>query len=307
MPKFRVLIIERKEMWIKNLTKALDSFFIVRSAQYTDEVGAIIENFKPDVILLDLNLNDRGQPPALQRENLAGLEILQNLKANPLYKNLPVIIQTGSFPSEDIIKRAFAVGAFNFFEKNETTQRRRHHFIKEVYNGLENCILINKNNMLRNRLILDLWAKINSSSVSLAERQNDWTFFIKIVMGSVSGLETREVTNLFDNFFKMEIFNCYNIFDNQNRPNEISVIFDNSLVPLEFALKDLTLIENSLNEVNANLNVIFTPRIANIEVKRAINEKYGRRAIKKTEIIDRTRLDAMVGMENIDEIMEAML
>lgn len=61
---------------------------------------------KPDVILLDLLMPKKD-----------GFEVLTELKKNPEWKNIPVVVATNLGQSEDI-KKALAMGADNYFVKS---------------------------------------------------------------------------------------------------------------------------------------------------------------------------------------------
>ncbi|MBT9464496.1 response regulator [Hydrogenophaga sp.] len=59
----------------------------------------------PAVILLDINL-----------PKLNGLEVLQKLKAHPLYRRIPVVVLTSSKENSDL-KTAYDLGANSYIEK----------------------------------------------------------------------------------------------------------------------------------------------------------------------------------------------
>lgn len=60
----------------------------------------------PDIILLDLLMPKKD-----------GFEVLAELKKNPQWKDIPVVVATNLGQSEDI-KRALAMGANNYFVKS---------------------------------------------------------------------------------------------------------------------------------------------------------------------------------------------
>jgi len=62
-------------------------------------------NALPDLILLDLKLPRMG-----------GLDVLKELKANPLTRHLPVVILTSSGETEDI-QRSYELGANSYIRK----------------------------------------------------------------------------------------------------------------------------------------------------------------------------------------------
>jgi len=64
--------------------KFAESGFVVRVAHNATEAVVALPEFKPDIVLLDLNMPGRG-----------GAELLNNLRAVPRYRDLPVVIVTG--------------------------------------------------------------------------------------------------------------------------------------------------------------------------------------------------------------------
>lgn len=87
-----------------------------------EKAGVIVDGFgngteglqstkqtKYDIILLDIMLPD-----------LNGLEILKQIKQNPLSKDVPVILLT-NLGQDDVIKEAFTLGAQGYFIKASYT------------------------------------------------------------------------------------------------------------------------------------------------------------------------------------------
>ena len=70
--------------WVKDGVEALD--FLHRRGKHKDAP-------KPDIILLDLNLPKKD-----------GREVLQEVKADPVLKRIPVVVLTTSKAEEDIVK-----------------------------------------------------------------------------------------------------------------------------------------------------------------------------------------------------------
>jgi len=62
-------------------------------------------NALPSLILLSLSVNPRD-----------GIEVLKQLKSNPLYNHIPVVVLTGVKQS-GIVKECYALGASSFIEK----------------------------------------------------------------------------------------------------------------------------------------------------------------------------------------------
>lgn len=73
----------------------------IRHAKHADELFSMLEGvrdqneapFNPDLILLDLNLPGR-----------SGLEVLDDLKANPKYRSIPIVMLSTSSAEADIYR-----------------------------------------------------------------------------------------------------------------------------------------------------------------------------------------------------------
>lgn len=74
----------------------------------TDGIQAMemIQKKKPDIILLDLLMPKKD-----------GFQVLSELKKNPVWKEIPVVVASNLGQSEDV-KKALAMGANNYFIKS---------------------------------------------------------------------------------------------------------------------------------------------------------------------------------------------
>jgi chemotaxis family two-component system response regulator Rcp1 len=77
----------------------------VEALDYLYRRGPYVEAWCPDLILLDLNLPKKG-----------GLEVLAEIKADPLIKHIPVVVFTSSSAPQDI-SRAYALNASCYVTK----------------------------------------------------------------------------------------------------------------------------------------------------------------------------------------------
>jgi len=84
---------------------------------YLQKIGEYQNASRPDLILLDLNLPKKH-----------GFEVLQEIKTNPDFKTIPVIILTSSKSDQDILKSyelfgsCFVTKPFNFEEFSNAMQ-----------------------------------------------------------------------------------------------------------------------------------------------------------------------------------------
>ncbi|HSW87939.1 MAG TPA: response regulator [Candidatus Saccharimonadales bacterium] len=86
------------------LTKA---GFEVQIASDGNEAIALLKTFTPDLILLDLMMPTKD-----------GFSTLQDLKANDLWKNIPVIVASNLGQKEDM-EKSRALGATDFVVKSD--------------------------------------------------------------------------------------------------------------------------------------------------------------------------------------------
>ena len=84
---------------------------------YLHKTGDYQDVFRPDLILLDLNLPKKN-----------GFEVLQEIKTHPDLKTIPVIVLTSSKSEQDILKSyelfgsCFVTKPFNFEEFSNAMQ-----------------------------------------------------------------------------------------------------------------------------------------------------------------------------------------
>lgn len=83
--------------------------FDVNSSTMGKDAVKMIEDFVPDIILLDIMLPD-----------ISGLEVLKEIKRNVKLKNIPVIMFT-VLPEVIALKKALGLGASSYLIKSETT------------------------------------------------------------------------------------------------------------------------------------------------------------------------------------------
>jgi len=104
-----ILIVEDDEVLLRALYLLFhEGDFTIASATDGDTALKMTLRLKPDLVLLDLLL-----------PKMNGFDYLKNIKANPDFKNLPVIVLSNLGDQEDIDK-AKGLGAMEFFIKAST-------------------------------------------------------------------------------------------------------------------------------------------------------------------------------------------
>jgi len=111
----KVLLIEDhkflSELYAKNL-KRRD--YDVKIANDGEDGLEKVKSFKPDVILLDLNMPD-----------MNGIEVLKELKSKSKYKKIPVILLTADC-DVDKIRECMGIGALGYIIKVTSTEEMVH-------------------------------------------------------------------------------------------------------------------------------------------------------------------------------------
>lgn len=94
--------------------------FIVVLARDGEEAIQVINEEKPDMILLDLMLPKKG-----------GIGVIQILKSNPVTKDIPVLVLT-AYPQDEYKKLAMDDGATDFMSKAEVMPAKVVERVKEI-------------------------------------------------------------------------------------------------------------------------------------------------------------------------------
>jgi CheY-like chemotaxis protein len=104
----KTILVAEDDKFLVNIyrIKFSEKNFDVIVAMDGAEAIAQVQKKIPDIILLDLLMPKKD-----------GFEVLAELKSNPLWKNIPVVIATNLGQSEDI-KKALALGANDYFIKS---------------------------------------------------------------------------------------------------------------------------------------------------------------------------------------------
>ena len=104
----KILIVEDEEV-LRNVLK--DGFEVegweVTITRDCEETVEAIKKFRPDLVLLDLAVSQKD-----------GFETLKEIRNNPGFKTLPIIVLS-SLGGDDDIKKALALGANDYFVKTQ--------------------------------------------------------------------------------------------------------------------------------------------------------------------------------------------
>jgi CheY-like chemotaxis protein len=107
--KKRILIVEDEADPKRFLELLLnENGFVTATASDGREALAMVDSFKPDVVTLDIIMPEQ-----------SGVKFYRDLKKDPQYESLPIIIITGVSRYKDLFKRDYATmpKPFAFMEK----------------------------------------------------------------------------------------------------------------------------------------------------------------------------------------------
>lgn len=114
MAKYKIVIVENDEdeqFFMKEGFNAANTFDILGQVKNGEDLFDWLQDNRetlPDVILSDLNM-----------PGMNGYDIINEVKSNPLYNHIPVIItSTSSTPS--IIQKCLSIGAADYVIKPDT-------------------------------------------------------------------------------------------------------------------------------------------------------------------------------------------
>ncbi len=107
LSKAKIMMVDDEPITMYVVQTFLEEFGYTTFRQVDDSKKAMIvlEEFSPDIILLDLEMPD-----------ISGFEILEMVRSHEKYKHLPVVILTGSTGAENKLK-ALGIGATDFLAK----------------------------------------------------------------------------------------------------------------------------------------------------------------------------------------------
>jgi CheY-like chemotaxis protein len=135
MKKYKIIIVENdddEQLFMKEGFDAAGLFDIVAQVRNGDTLfDWLDENLTalPDVILSDLNMPGKN-----------GYDVINEVKTNPIYSHIPVVI-TSTSSTKTIIDRCLAYGAADYIVKPETFVEYVP-YVKNLYKRIEEKQLV---------------------------------------------------------------------------------------------------------------------------------------------------------------------
>ena len=105
----KILLVEDTESFVKSINEIFSNDYEMLNAINGSEALQIIENNKPDLILLDLNLS-----------GMNGIEFLNNLNEKYGQGNIPVLVTT-NMTDDDKVAEAVVLGVRGYVVKSDAS------------------------------------------------------------------------------------------------------------------------------------------------------------------------------------------
>jgi len=106
--KRKIVIVDDVKFHLLSLKESMKKHYDIYPAQTVDELFDILSSTKPELILLDINMPEKN-----------GFEILDMLKSDDLYSDIPVMFLTSHMTKEAVLK-GMRAGAAGFVQKPYT-------------------------------------------------------------------------------------------------------------------------------------------------------------------------------------------
>ena len=132
----KILIVDDGSENVRLLDLVLRKNYILKSAENGQQALDMVEEFNPDLILMDINM------PIMD-----GYEATTRLKANPKTRAIPVMIITSLMDNEEIIK-GFEVGAVDFITKPISIEEMRQRVITHLSLKKSQDLILDQNEKL---------------------------------------------------------------------------------------------------------------------------------------------------------------
>lgn len=135
MRKFNIIIVENDEdeqFFMKESFDASGLFHILAQPKNGDQLMEWLSEHPevlPDVILSDLNMPGKN-----------GYDILEEIKASPVYARIPVII-TSTSSTSSTVNKCLSLGASDYLVKPETFITYKN-FVENLYQRIEELQLV---------------------------------------------------------------------------------------------------------------------------------------------------------------------
>jgi len=101
----KIVIVDDVKFHLLSLKESMKKYYDLYPAQSMDELLDILNKIKPDMILLDINMPEKD-----------GFEILNVLKTDDLYSDIPVLFLTSNMNKDTVVK-GMRAGAVGFVQK----------------------------------------------------------------------------------------------------------------------------------------------------------------------------------------------
>lgn len=163
----KILVVDDTEFNIDILVDALEDLYDVRVAMRGSDALLLVEQDRPDLILLDISMPD-----------MDGFEVCQRIKSHPQNRNLPIIFVSANSHLKSKIK-AFDLGGVDYIVKPYDVKEIKSRVKTQLELKFSRELLSNENNNLdklvriKTNEVVQMRSAIIQTLASLAETRDD--------------------------------------------------------------------------------------------------------------------------------------
>ena len=137
-PRHKVILVDDSQVSLDHGKALLKAFYNVNTVKSAAALFEILEEYIPDLILLDVVMPD-----------MDGFETIEKLKANNRYKDIPVIFLT-SKSDEESERKGFSLGAVDYITKPFSGPKLQKRISNQIlYTRVQNAFSDHTDNMKR--------------------------------------------------------------------------------------------------------------------------------------------------------------
>jgi CheY-like chemotaxis protein len=147
--KSRILLIDDESSSVLLLRRFLEPAYDLRISPSGEDALRIINDWPPDLILLDIEL-----------PGISGIETCRRISGDPRYANIPIIMVTARTEDEDL-RQGLESGAIDYIRKpfSQTELKAR---VKSALRLRESMELLNRSNREKEEMIMQLRDALNN-------------------------------------------------------------------------------------------------------------------------------------------------
>jgi NarL family two-component system response regulator YdfI len=216
MNKRRILVVDDHFVvreGLKLIFETEENYEVVGEAENGEKALELIEQLKPDVVLMDLNM-----------PKISGLEVIKALKGKN--NEVPIIILT-TFNDDNLIRQGLSLGAKGYLLKDTT----RENLIRTVEAAIRGEILLQpeiSRNIFETKK--EASESTNSLNISISERE---LFILQAIARGCTSKEIAIDMNISERTVKAHLTSIYNKLNVDSRSRAVAVAIERGIIHIE--------------------------------------------------------------------------